>query len=125
MSQRHGSVSYGSVYTVTMLRRIRGMIMHDGAGRGVGRGVGNTLWQGKSVQWEVTASDVQCIPVSVLMETTELNENQAAKVNQGGVWELFQGVGSGKVEAEEIKGAEDPEGYAYTFNATAIISSLQ
>lgn len=31
---------------MTMLRRIRGMIMHDGAGRGVGRGVGNTLWQG-------------------------------------------------------------------------------
>ena len=59
------------------------------------------------------------------METTELNENQAAKVNQGGVWELFQGAGSGRVEPEEIKGAEDPEGYAYTFNATATISSLQ
>lgn len=33
------------------------------------------------------------IPVSVLMETTDVNENQAAKVNQGGVWEIFQGAG--------------------------------
>lgn len=65
------------------------------------------------------------IPVSVLMETTEVNENQAAKVNQGGVWECFQGAGSGRMEAEENKGAEDPKGCAYTFNATAIISSLQ
>ncbi|PHU29535.1 hypothetical protein BC332_01628 [Capsicum chinense] len=55
----------------------------------------------------------------------EVNENQAAKVNQGGVWECFQGAGSGRMEAEENKGAEDPKGCAYTFNATAIISSLQ
>lgn len=65
------------------------------------------------------------IPVSVLMETTEVNENQAAKVNQGGVWEIFQGAGSGRVEADENKGAEDLEGCAYTFNVIAIISSLQ
>ncbi|CAN4111832.1 unnamed protein product [Withania somnifera] len=50
------------------------------------------------------------------------NENQAAEVNQGGVWELFQGAGLGRVEADGNKGAEDPEGCAYTFNA--IISSL-